>query len=79
MKPIVIVLVVLLIIAHQDFWWWDDRTIVLGFLPIGLAWHILISLATAAVGVLAVMCCWPKDLEENESDSAPPPEGGGPR
>ena len=52
--PLVWVLVVLLAIVHQDLWWWDDRTLVLGFLPLGLGYHALFSIACAITWALAV-------------------------
>jgi len=64
MKRVVVVLVILLIVAHQDFWWWDDiEPLVFGFLPIGLAYHALLSILAALVWALAVRYCWPHDVE----------------
>jgi hypothetical protein len=62
-KALVITLVVLLAVLHQDFWWWDDRRVVLGFLPLGLAWHAAVSLAAGLLWWLAVGFCWPPELE----------------
>ena len=71
MKRLVIALVILLIILHQDFWWWDRvDPLVFGFIPIGLAWHVGISLAAALVSWLAVRYCWPRELEETNPPSA---------
>jgi Protein of unknown function (DUF3311) len=36
-----------LFLLHNDLWWWRDPTLVWG-LPIGLAYHLLFCLATAA-------------------------------
>ena len=73
-------LFLLMFILHQDKWWWDDGTLVLGFLPIGLAFHAVFSLACAVLGWLAIKMAWPHDLEvfaeadskalEKEEDSA---------
>lgn len=69
MKRVVYGLIVLLAIVHQDFWWWDDyEPLVLGFVPIGLAWHAGISLAAGVLWYLATIYCWPKELDE-EDDS----------
>lgn len=57
-------LILLLAILHQDFWWWDDPTPVLGFLPVGFAWHVLISALSALAWWLATRTCWPEELEE---------------
>jgi Protein of unknown function (DUF3311) len=65
MKSFVWVLLVLLIVLHQDFWYWNDGTIVCGFVPIGLAYHIGLSLAAAGVWWLATKHAWP--VEEGMS------------
>lgn len=65
MKSIIIALVLVLIILHQDIWWWDDRTLIFGFLPIGLAWHALLSILAGIVGWIAVTFAWPKNLEQD--------------
>lgn len=59
MKLITAIFMVALVFAHQDFWWWDQyEPLILGFLPIGLAWHMSISLLTSAVGYLAIRYFW---------------------
>ena len=45
-----------------DFWWWDDSTLILGFLPIGLAYHALFD-RIALLGWLAISKAWPSELE----------------
>ncbi|HCS50256.1 DUF3311 domain-containing protein [Rubinisphaera sp.] len=62
MKYAVYGLVVLLLIIHQDFWLWDDKTLLFGFMPIGLFYHACISLAAAATWFLATIFCWPEEL-----------------
>lgn len=64
MKFVVWGLIVFLLIAHQDFWLWDDGTLLFGFLPVGLAYHIGISLAAVTTWLLAVLFIWPSDLDE---------------
>lgn len=56
-------LVLLLGILHYDFWLWDSKTIVFGFLPIGLAWQAGISIAAAVTWALIVRFAWPSDVE----------------
>jgi len=71
MKVFVFALIVLLAAAHQDFWWWSDHdTLVLGFLPIGLAYHAGISVAAAILWALAVKYCWPKDLPDASDEAS---------
>ena len=36
MKILIWLLVAALLIAHQDYWNWTDRSLVFGFMPIGL-------------------------------------------
>jgi len=53
-----------LLILHQDFWLWDDKTLLLGFLPSGLAYHAWFSIAAAVAWGLAVRRAWPDDVEQ---------------
>jgi hypothetical protein len=63
-KRVVWFLFVLLFFLHQDFWWWDQSFLVLGFLPVGLAYHAMFSIACSILGWLAIRYAWPKQLEE---------------
>jgi hypothetical protein len=63
MRKIVWLLVIVLFVAHQDFWFWNDRTLVLGFMPIGLFYHAMFSLAAAGVWLMAVKFAWPHETE----------------
>jgi hypothetical protein len=58
------ILIVVLFVLHQDFWWWDSKEIVLGFLPIGLAYHAVFSILAAGVWALAVKTVWPTRWEQ---------------
>ena len=55
--------VVVLLIIHQDSWWWDDESLVMGFMPVGLAYHATYSLLAAAIWALAIKFAWPSHLE----------------
>lgn len=78
MKQIVYGLLVLLAIFHQDFWWWDDvEPLVLGFIPIGLAYHALISVAAGVLWALAVRYCWPADADVADAIDESPLAGHG--
>ena len=73
--------VVALFVLHHDFWFWDSKTLVLGFLPIGLAYHALFSVLAAGVWAAAVRFAWPEHIEEWASEfeqQAPASEGGRP-
>ncbi len=73
---IVWILVIVLAIAHQDVWYWGDRTLAFGFIPIGLLYHVMFSLACGVVWALAVKFAWPRHIEEwaDEFDDS---SGGG--
>ena len=43
---------------HNDLWLWNDRSLVLG-LPVGLTYHLLYCVATAALMALLVRHAWP--------------------
>ena len=79
MKQLLITLGILLFILHQDCWWWDDKTLIFGFLPIGLAYHALFSLLAAGLWALMVKFAWPgaweawaeeKGHEDNVEDAS---------
>ena len=64
MRKLVIVLAVLLAVLHQDFWLWDNTSLLFGFLPVGLGYHALYSVAAACLAMLAVKYWWPQEAEE---------------
>ena len=75
MRGLVYGLIILLAVLHQDFWWWDDSdTLVLGFMPVGLAYHAFLSLAAGLLWALAVKFCWPADVDVEEASTG---QGGG--
>ncbi|MEM7199020.1 MAG: DUF3311 domain-containing protein [Planctomycetota bacterium] len=57
-------LVLALGILHYDFWLWSDRSLVFGFLPIGLGYHALISIGAAVAWALVVRWAWPAWIED---------------
>ncbi len=64
MKGLIYGLIVLLAIFHQDWWWWEDsETLVLGFIPISLAYHAGVSIAAACLWAAAVKFCWPHETD----------------
>ena len=53
---------------HQDFWFWRDaRPLALGFLPPGLWYHALYTLAVSGLMALLARAAWPAHLEEGIS------------
>jgi hypothetical protein len=55
---------VLLAALRQDFWLWRDGTLILGVLPVGLAYHAGYTLAAAALMWLVARHAWPAHLED---------------
>ena len=74
MKQIIWLLVAILIIVHQDFWNWNESGFYFGFMPVGLAYHVGISIAAAFVWLLACVFAWPKGIDEFENE--PVSKGG---
>lgn len=64
MKYFVYGFIAALAILHHDWWWWNDPYLVFGFLPIGLAYHALFSVAAGCAWALAIVYAWPHHLEE---------------
>jgi hypothetical protein len=77
-RRVIWTLAAVLFVLHHDFWWWSDRTLILGFLPIGLAYHAAFSVAAALLWLAANRFAWPEELEA-WADEAPAanPHGGG--
>lgn len=71
MRKIVWPLLGLLVILHHDFWFWDDPTLVAGWFPIGLLYHVGLSLVAAAFWLTVVKSAWPSGL----ADEIPASEG----
>jgi hypothetical protein len=63
-------IVLALVVLHQDIWFWRRATpLVFGVLPLGLFYHVVYTLVTAAALWGLVRYAWPADL-----DREPPPE-----
>jgi len=60
--------VVVMIVLHQDVWNWTNKTLVFGFLPMGLAYHLFYALLASMTMWLLVSFGWPKHLDELESE-----------
>ena len=63
MRYLVWLMFAALFVLHHDFWWWDDSTLVLGFLPMGLAWHAGFSLVASLFWLMALKFAWPSGIE----------------
>ena len=77
-KKIILIVFCLMFILHQDFWNWDNREMVFGFIPVGLAYHAGFSLAAVCLWAGAVKFAWPNDVEawadevDEQDDAATP-------
>ncbi len=74
MKKILLFLLILLVyLAHQDLWNWKaSEPLVLGFLPVGLAYHAGYSVLCALLMAVLVKIAWPKNIEAPESGGSDP-------
>jgi hypothetical protein len=63
MNWLLALLVVVVALLHQDFWNWTNRSLVFGFLPMGLAYHIGFSFLAALTMWALVRFAWPEHLE----------------
>ncbi len=63
---VILVLVVLLLVLHQDNWLWENDTLLWGFFPIGLFWHVCISMGATLTWFLATRIAWPFDEGADE-------------
>ena len=75
-RILLVVAVVTLYVLHQDIWFWRSSYLVFGFIPIGLFYHGMFSVAAALLMWLLVTFAWPSHLEreveeaEREEDRA---------
>ncbi len=69
MKWLALIWVIILIALHQDFWLWTNKTLVFGFLPIGLVYHALYAVAASFTMWMLVKVAWPKHLDEEGGHS----------
>ena len=70
MKWLAALWVVVLLVLHQDFWLWTNKTLVLGFLPIGLVYHAGYAAVAALTMWMLVKVAWPKELDAIDGHDA---------
>ena len=65
MRRILLATLVLgLYVLHQDWWnWTSARHLLFGFLPLGLGYHAIFSVASSICMALLVRLAWPSHLE----------------
>ena len=71
MKWALTLLVVVVIALHHDFWNWTNKSLVLGMLPVGLAYHASYAVLAAITMAVLVRYAWPKHLEAIEVHAEP--------
>ncbi len=69
-KKLVFAFLVALFILHQDFWLRDNASLVLGFIPASLAYHMVFTVLAALGWYLVVRFAWPHFPEEDEEGRA---------
>lgn len=69
-KTLIIGFLVLLFFLHQDFWLKDNPSLVFGFLPATLAYHMFWTVAAAFGWWCLVRFAWPLRFEEGDSPAS---------
>jgi hypothetical protein len=75
-SKIVAALVLVFMVLHNDFWLWDDKSLVFGFMPVGLAFHTGYSLFIAFFWFLVIKFAWPSQMEKWADEKNEPKDGG---
>ncbi len=68
MRTALWLVLIALVLLHHDFWFWADATLIAGWLPIGLLYHILLSLVASAFWFCAVKFAWPVSEQDTETN-----------
>jgi hypothetical protein len=64
-RSLLVLLTVAFYALHQDVWFWREaRPLAFGFLPIGLTYHVLYSVAASVLLWALVRWAWPAHLEK---------------
>jgi hypothetical protein len=71
MKWLLALLVIVVALLHQDYWNWTNKSLVFGFVPVGLAYHAFYAVLAAVTMAILVRFAWPKELEEVDTYEAP--------
>ncbi len=64
MRIVILLYMIALFILHQDFWLKDDASLLFGFLPSSLAYHMVFTVLAAFGWFMVVKFAWPKFAEE---------------
>ena len=64
MRTAAVIVVLLFYALHQDFWLWREaRPLLFGFLPVGIWYHVLYSVASSLLLWTLMHFFWPSHLE----------------
>lgn len=69
MRKSVWLLLALLVLLHHDFWFWNDPTLVAGWVPVGLFYHVALSLLAAVFWLFVVRRACPNEFDEASLNS----------
>lgn len=72
MKYALVLLVLVVLALHQDVWNWTNKSLVFGFLPVGLAYHAGYALLASATMAALVRFLWPQELDREGGQEAEP-------
>jgi hypothetical protein len=62
------ILFAVLVFLHHDWWFWHDGRLLFGFLPIGLGYQMLISIAASVLWGWAALNAWPDQYDKLTAD-----------
>ena len=68
-STLLVIAVAALYILHQDIWFWRSSYLVFGFIPIGLFYQGLFSIAASLMMWLLVTFAWPSHLEREVEET----------
>ena len=68
-RSLLVIAIIALYLLHQDFWFWRATApVVLGFLPVGLFYHVCYTLVISALMWALVKYAWPSRLDERAGE-----------
>jgi hypothetical protein len=68
-RSLLVIAIIALYLLHQDFWFWRAAApVVLGFLPVGLFYHVCYTLVISALMWALVKYAWPSRLDESAGE-----------
>ena len=70
------VAVLLLVLGQQWSGFWSDDTLVFGFLPAPLFYHVVVALAAVVMWWVGTVVAWPDDTRDAKDSGGG--QGGGP-